>query len=77
MSLGAGGSSAGKTSTPPPQNKSIKDLEREKAQAGIWGQGNKPPMGAGFGAFGASTGAPASSSAAPPSAGNGIDDLLF
>lgn len=73
MSLGAGGgSSAARTSTPPAQSKSIKDLEREKAQAGIWGQGqNKPPMGTGFGAFGAS------SSAAPPSSGNGIDDLLF
>ncbi|CAL1713578.1 unnamed protein product [Somion occarium] len=80
MSLGAtGGSSAAKTSTPPPsQSKSIKDLEREKAQAGIWGgQGqNRPPVGANFGSFGGST-AGASSSAAPPSSGNGIDDLLF
>ena len=77
MSLGAS-SSIAKTSTPPPaQSKSIKDLEREKAQAGIWGQGqNKPPMGAGFGAFGASTGA-SSSAAPPPSSGSGIDDLLF
>ena len=79
MSLGSSGS-ASKSSTPAPavQNKSIKDLAQEKAQAGIWGNGasqNKPPMGAGFGAFGA----PANN-AAPPSSnggGNGIDDLLF
>ena len=72
MSLGAS-SSIAKTSTPPPgQSKSMKDLEREKAQAGIWGS-NKP---AGLGAFGASTSA-SSSAAPPPSSGSGIDDLLF
>ncbi|KAI0076762.1 ENTH-domain-containing protein [Panus rudis PR-1116 ss-1] len=78
MGLSAtGGSSAAKTSGPPPtQSKSIKDLEREKAQAGIWGQAqNKPPMGAPLGSFGSST---STSNAAPPSSsGNGIDDLLF
>ncbi|KAI0671148.1 hypothetical protein C8Q78DRAFT_1079077 [Trametes maxima] len=58
------------------QQKSIKDLEKEKAQAQIWGGGqNKPPAGAGFGSF---AGAPASSPAAPPaSSRNGLDDLLF
>lgn len=58
-----------------PQQKSIKDLEKEKAQAQIWGAGqNKPPMGAGFGSF---AGAPASNAAPPSSSGNALDDLLF
>ena len=58
------------------QAHSIKDLEKEKVQAQIWG-GNRPPAGAGSG-FGSFAGAPAASSAAPPSSsGNGLDDLLF
>lgn len=55
--------------------KSIKDLEKEKAMAGLWGnQGQRPaggiPQPAAFGAFG---------NAAPPSSssGGGVDDLLF
>ncbi|KAI0365307.1 ENTH-domain-containing protein [Pilatotrama ljubarskyi] len=76
MSLGSSstvGKSAGAAGGP---QKSMKDLEKEKAQAQIWGTGqNKPPMGAGFGSFG---GAPAASTAAPPgSSGNALDDLLF
>jgi len=56
--------------------KSIKDLEKEKAMAGLWGnQGQRPaggiPQPAAFGAYG---------NAAPPSSssgGGGVDDLLF
>ncbi|KAF8073556.1 hypothetical protein FPV67DRAFT_1666329 [Lyophyllum atratum] len=70
MSLGSGPAKpAGASGT----GKSIKDLEREKANAGLWG-GQKPapaasPMGAGanaFGSFGNST----------PASGGG-DDLLL
>ena len=44
--------------------KSMKDLEKEKAQASIWG--------------GAGQGRPGMGSAAPSaSSGNGLDDLLF
>ena len=69
----SGSSSANTTAT---AGKSIKDLEREKAQAGIWGasQGVKPQaasMGSPFGPFGSST---AGSSAA---SGGGGDDLLL
>ena len=53
--------------------KSMKDLEKEKAQASIWGGAGQKPA-SGFGAFG---GAPASSAAPPSSSGNGLDDLLF
>ncbi|KAI0354799.1 ENTH-domain-containing protein [Trametes cingulata] len=76
MSLGSSTTAKSGGATGGPQQKSIKDLEKEKAQAQIWGAGqNKPPMGAGFGSFG---GAPASSNAAPPaSSGNALDDLLF
>lgn len=76
MGLGSSASTA-KSSSPAPgtQNKSIKDLAQEKAQAGIWGGAgqSKPPMGAGLGAFGVPN------NAAPPSSSNGggIDDLLF
>ncbi|OJT06188.1 hypothetical protein TRAPUB_2971, partial [Trametes pubescens] len=75
MSLGSS-TSAGKSSggAATPQQKSMKDLEKEKAQAQIWGGQNKPPMGAGFGSF---AGAPASNAAPPSSSGNGFDDLLF
>lgn len=78
MSLGGSKPAA---STPAAAPKSIKDLEKEKAQAGIWGGAqaqNRPPASAGFGSF---TGASSSSAAAPPpsssSNGGGIDDLLF
>lgn len=75
MSLGAtSGFSASKPTAAAPA-KSMRDLEKEKAQAGIWGA-QKPP-GGGSNAFGA-FGAPAN--AAPPSSssGNGgLDDLLF
>ena len=74
MSLGSASKPAGGAGTP--QQKSMKDLEKEKVQAQIWG-GNRPPAGAGSG-FGSFSGAPAASSAAPPSSsGNGLDDLLF
>ncbi|KAI0763525.1 hypothetical protein BD413DRAFT_642400 [Trametes elegans] len=77
MSLGSSSSVAGKSggATGSTQQKSIKDLEKEKAQAQIWGQRNKPPAGAGFGSF---SGTPGASNAAPPaSPGNALDDLLF
>ncbi|PIL35143.1 hypothetical protein GSI_02932 [Ganoderma sinense ZZ0214-1] len=72
-------STSGKPSggAPAAQQKSIKDLEKEKAQAQMWGGGvGQGRLGSGFGAFGAPT---ATSSAAPPtsSSGNGLDDLLF
>ncbi|KAH8085998.1 ENTH-domain-containing protein [Cristinia sonorae] len=70
-SMSLGGSSA-KPATGTAQNKSIKDLAQEKAQAGIWGNG--PPAGSGFGSFG---GAPANNAAPPSSSSGGIDDLLF
>ena len=69
MSLGSSTSKPQTNATPA---KSIQDLQKEKAQAGIWGSGQaQPAMGAGFGSF-------ASSNAAPPSSsGNGLNDLLF
>jgi len=52
--------------------KSIKDLEKEKAQAGLWGNQAKPPPGAKqFGAFGNLGTAP------PPSSSAGNDDFLL
>ncbi|OJA14360.1 hypothetical protein AZE42_04960 [Rhizopogon vesiculosus] len=68
-------SSAAKTGN---TGKSIKDLEKEKAQAGIWASSQKPGavqmgMGSGFGNFG-SMGASGGSSST--SAGGG-DDLLL
>ncbi|KAF9003454.1 ENTH-domain-containing protein [Hymenopellis radicata] len=65
--------SLGSTSKPatPVGGKSIKDLEKEKAAAGLWGAA-KPPMGASsnnaFGSFG---------TAPPPSSSGGGDDLLL
>jgi epsin len=59
--------------------KSMKDLEKEKASAGIWGssvqqQGKPPAMGMGLG----SSSLGGFGSAAPPkSASGGVDDLLF
>ncbi|KAI0694797.1 hypothetical protein C8Q76DRAFT_251731 [Earliella scabrosa] len=72
MSLGSA-SGAGKPAAGGPQQKSIKEIEKEKAQAQIWG-GQKPPAGAAFGAFGAPT---TTNTTAPASSGNGLDDLLF
>ncbi|EPT00274.1 hypothetical protein FOMPIDRAFT_1123041 [Fomitopsis schrenkii] len=80
MSLG-GSASASKPGTPAVGAKSIKDLEREKAQAGIWGAASaRPASGAGAGAFGAFGGAALAQPSAPVSntqADNGLDDLLF
>jgi len=58
--------------------KSIKDLEKEKAQAGIWASSQKPQaaqmgMGSGFGNFG---GLGTSGRSSSTSAGDG-DDLLL
>lgn len=64
MSLGAAPSSG---ATAAPGKKSIKDLEKEKANAGLWG-GQKPQQGANaFGAFGDNMG----------SSSSGGDDLLL
>ena len=75
MSLGSSASSVKPAGGAPAPAKSIKDLEKEKAQAGIWGAGQqaKPPMGAGFGSFGAAS----TNNAPPASSGNGLDDLLL
>ena len=73
MSLGAGTSKPAAGGVGMGAQKSMKDLEKEKAQASIWGGAGQKPA-SGFGAFG---GAPASSAAPPSSSGNGLDDLLF
>lgn len=69
MSLGGGGSSS---SVAKPgaatAGKSIKDLEKEKAQAGIWGAHQKTVPAAFGGGFG---------NAAPPPSSSGGDDLLL
>ena len=70
MSLGSGGSSTTKSGATT-AGKSIKDIEKEKAMAGIWGAQQKPTVGGGaapatFGGFGTAT--PSSS---------GADDLLL
>ncbi|KAI0785106.1 hypothetical protein C8Q75DRAFT_776004 [Abortiporus biennis] len=76
MSLGSAGGSASKAPAAGPA-KSMKDLEKEKAQANIWGAGQpKSPLGAGFGSFGNASGA-TTSTAAPAAASNPLDDLLF
>ncbi|KAI0655447.1 hypothetical protein C8Q70DRAFT_431277 [Cubamyces menziesii] len=77
-SMSLGSSSTAKSSNAPgtPQQKSIKEIEKEKAQAQIWGAGQNKP-GSGFGSF-AGTSAPSASGAAPSaSSGNALDDLLF
>lgn len=73
MSLGSKPTTPGGTSG---AGKSIKDLEKEKASAGLWGgQQAKPPMGAGmqggsaFGAFGGTS--------STNNAGGDSDDLLL
>ncbi|KAH8992283.1 hypothetical protein EDB86DRAFT_2932572 [Lactarius hatsudake] len=77
MSLGSAATS--KSSAPAGAGKSIRDLEKEKAQAGIWGaqsqsQGQaRPPAMGGFGSF--TTNATAGSGVG--SAPAGADDLLL
>ncbi|OSC98000.1 ENTH-domain-containing protein [Trametes coccinea BRFM310] len=78
MSLGSSSSSTKANAANAPQQKSIKEIEKEKAQAQIWGTGqNKPPMGSGFGSFAGAPASSASNAAPPASSGNGLDDLLF
>ncbi|GJE92639.1 ENTH-domain-containing protein [Phanerochaete sordida] len=76
MSLGSSAPKPQQSSGPA---KSIQDLQKEKAQAAIWGQGQqaRPPMAAGFGSFGSAPASGSSNAAPPSSSGNGIDDLLF
>ncbi|KAF7974754.1 hypothetical protein HWV62_11341 [Athelia sp. TMB] len=70
MSLGSGSSTAAKGPTGP--GKSIKDLEKEKAQAGIWGAAKPAAAGAGgFGSFGGGFGTSGGGGA------GGGDDLLL
>jgi epsin len=75
MSLGsaAGGKPAGGAAA---GSKSIRDLEKEKAQAGIWGAQNQmrsqAPASAATGAFGSFV-----KPVAPSSGGDGADDLLL
>ncbi|GJJ15516.1 hypothetical protein Clacol_009794 [Clathrus columnatus] len=71
LGLNASGKAPASTAAPLGGGKSIKDLEKEKAQAGIWGvatQSNpsQPSMGSGFGSFSSSS-----------NAGGGGDDLLL
>ncbi|KAF9568749.1 ENTH-domain-containing protein [Agrocybe pediades] len=78
MSLG--GSSSAKPAAGATTGKSIKDLEKEKAMAGLWG-GQQPKPGVGGAPAGAASQQNAFGSfgnAAPPSSsGGGIDDLFF
>jgi len=75
MSLGSG--TASKPGGGAAGAKSIRDLEKEKAQAGIWGAQNqmRPPAeaGGGFGSFVKST-VPSSGGGGAPT---GADDLLL
>ncbi|KZT28737.1 ENTH-domain-containing protein [Neolentinus lepideus HHB14362 ss-1] len=75
MSLGsATGSRSGTPANSQPVKKSIKDLEKEKAQSGIWGakHSSQGSMG-GFGAFGA----PSKPTANTNASSSGLDDLLL
>jgi len=70
MSLG-GGSSSSPNPAATTAGKSIKDLEKEKAMAGIWGGTQQKPVGGAapaFGGFG---------NAAPPTSSGAGDDLLL
>ncbi|KAJ3518180.1 hypothetical protein NLJ89_g14 [Agrocybe chaxingu] len=70
-SMSLGNSAVNKTASAPGAGKSIKDLEKEKAMAGLWGGQKKPPVGTAqptFGNFG---------NGAPPSSSSGGDDLLL
>ena len=83
MSLGLGGGSTVTGNKPTGAAKSIRDLEKEKAQVGIWGSQTRPlaaaavPMGGGFGSFVK----PAESSITSGGGGGGgpagADDLLL
>ncbi|KAF8606797.1 ENTH-domain-containing protein [Ceratobasidium sp. AG-I] len=69
MSLGSSSAASAKPAAGAGTNKTIKDLEREKAQATIWGSGKAPASGGGFGGFSGSSGGGAAS--------GGGGDLLF
>lgn len=69
MSLGSSSATSAKPAAGAGTNKTIKDLEREKAQATIWGSGKAPASGGGFGGFSGSSGGGAAS--------GGGGDLLF
>jgi len=77
MSLGS--ATAGKPGGGAAGAKSIRDLEKEKAQAGIWGAQNqmRPPAaaaaGGGFGSF-VKSAVPSSGGGSAPT---GADDLLL
>ncbi|KAH9891912.1 hypothetical protein C8Q73DRAFT_666878 [Cubamyces lactineus] len=76
MSLGSSSTAKSSNTSGASQQKSIKEIEKEKAQAQIWGAGQNKP-GSGFGSF-AGASAPLASGAAPSaSSGNALDDLLF
>ncbi|KAN0127975.1 hypothetical protein V8E53_014229 [Lactarius tabidus] len=74
MSLGSAGSS--KPSAPAGAGKSIRDLEKEKAQRGIWGAQSqpRPPAADAFGSFVTSSAAAGSGAGGAPA---GADDLLL
>ncbi|KAI9451109.1 ENTH domain-containing protein [Lactarius psammicola] len=78
-SMSLGSAAASKSSTPAGAGKSIRDLEKEKAQAGIWGaqsqsQGQaRPPAMGGFGSFTTNATAGSGVGGAPA----GADDLLL
>jgi epsin len=71
MSLGSSAKQSSATGT-----KSIKDLEKEKATAGIWGAGQKKPAQGQFGDFGNFGGSGAGGNTTTTSSGGG-DDLLL
>ena len=71
LSLGSSKPSTPVTSAP---KKSIKDLEKEKAQASIWGGAQNGGSANAFGGLGSSTGA---ASAPAKSSSGGFDDLLL
>jgi epsin len=84
MSLGPSASSNKATAAGATANKSIKDLEKEKAQAGIWGSGlqsqqqQQRPVGGAIGAPGAFGNFSSGSFTTPSSASaGGGDDLLL
>ncbi|KIJ54517.1 hypothetical protein M422DRAFT_24460 [Sphaerobolus stellatus SS14] len=73
------GMSAKPAAAPSGAGKSIKDLEREKAQAGIWraSQGPSQSSQAGFGAFGSFTSGASAPAGGSGAASSGGDDLLL
>jgi epsin len=71
MSLGTSASSKPQGTAAPA--KSIQALQKEKAQAGIWGASQGSTGSGGFGAFNSTS----TSNTQPASSGNGLDDLLF